>query len=1019
MKEKKPLTILRSLNLIFVGPAAILVFMIVGTIILSALYISQGHIALLIVLIALVVVLSGLYALATIFSIKALKSIFVDGLYSVTREALGDIRNGKITEARYPEGLGVKEFDVLNEDIEVTNTSLKNALMISYDLSKADIPLEHVYDDEHIVTLESFVKNLPLLIYCSQNYRNVVMEISYDFDNDSLTNEENIRLVSFIKDAFKAFPYFLISSNDDNSGYYVFIPHMNSFARIREICESMMKSISVSKKAYDGLKTIPARFSLVCYPHSNISEIFSDLRYAKRQGLPINFYLPDRITSVSRGELTQNNINLNYMTKILNSLSELRVSSKERENSLKIIERNMATAATYLSIDEVGIIYFDSNTSKASVIVHTFTNDNHVFNLHGNVDPDFLKICDENKDPDYSFYFSNRSHATINLIRMLDRYGISSGFYYVLIDRGVPRAVVFFFNRDKEMVLDSYIRESLFIFAYRISDYLLMSQNEDNYNDAYREVNALLMLSDYALYRIDPSTYKIVSYSEHFPVLFPKVKVGESCYKALYGLDSPCPQCPLKTSRKMIIDLEKNRYEVSLSLNERLVKLKRMVVHKIASTSTSSDRFDMDLLINSYPSLAIALRSAYSIHGRGYLLLLRIDNLDQLTKDVGSEGYLYILRQFIHEIKMITKYSANIFYHDQQSIAILLNECGQIDVVNLCEQIYELSKKTYSFDEYHCSFDVTYLPFNYPQAYPEAEDFLKYVYRYYINRTYEINKNFIFFPDGDYSRSASRNEFMLAVIDEQFGANTFQVVLQPIVRASNGAIYGAELFIRLSDEYRAQVFNTEELVRVAAKNGKISLISNALIKYIGELYQQYGLTIFKIFGFTRLTINTDFSYFSDPNFFDNIYELLTDYHFPRGFLGFEITETEVMNNRDRFEAISRRLISNHVALICDQYTGSSLSIEVLKNLGFEEIKIPRKYVGDVEVNKQHLNEITSILEVAKKSEMKVTFVGVENSNQYIILRDLDKNCGLQGFHFYKPLDRSTFIDVLRDNNNTK
>ena len=953
------------------------------------------------------------------FAYKGIKAIYIDGLYEVTRDVLIDFKRGQSTEARYPLGVGVKEFDDLNNELESINVTFDNATLISYDMDNAEIPLEHIYDDDHFVTLESFKKNLSNLIYCSQNYRNGLLEISYDFNDDELTNEENIRLVNIIRNAFYDYPHFLIIPNEDKSGYYVYLPHINSFTKIKEVCEGMMRNLSVSKKTYDGLVTISARFSMVCYPHSNISELFSDLRYAKRQGLPINFYFPDRISSLSHSKVMQNSVNLNNMMKILNSLSELKVSSRERKSSLGIIKKNMNYLLAYLGIEEAGIIYLDQNIHKANVLVHATTIDNPVFEENKEVDTRLIEVFDNNKDPDHSYYFSSRVHANNELVRLLDKYGIASGFYYVLNERDIPHAVIFFINKNKGLIIDSYIRESLFIFSYRVSDFLLLSEKEENFNDTYREINSILMVSDYALYRIDSSTYDIVSHSQHLPVLFPNVKIGEKCYKSLYGLDEPCAQCPLKSAKKMLIDIQSNKYEVSLSINDRSSTLKRILLHKVNKDATSTDRFDMDLLVNSYPSLAISLKDAYSIHCRGYLLVLRIDNYDRLVRDLGSEGYLYVLRQFIGEIKRLTKFGAHIYRHDTQSVAILMNEAGQVDVVNLCESIYELSKKVYSFEDYRCSFDVTYIPYNYPQAFAEAESFLKYVYRHYIAKSYATGKDYIYFPDGDYSRSASRNEFMLAVIDEQFGANTFQVVLQPMVRAANGAIFGAELFIRLSDEYRGAVFNTEELVRVAAKNGKISLISNALIKYIGELYNQFGLTIFKIFGFTRLTINTDFSYFSDPNFFEDIYELLTTYHFPRGFLGFEITENEIMNNLDKFESISRRLISNHVALICDQYTGASLSIDALKSLGFEEIKIPRTYVGDIEVNEKHLNEITSIMNVAKQHDIKVCLVGVENSNQYIILRDLDKNCALQGYHFFKPLDKNAFIDALRDNNNNK
>lgn len=1019
-KKKKLLTIQGSLYFTFVVPAIILIFILAGALALSSIYIRTQNNVILITIIVFVVVLSFLYVLAMMFAFKGVKAIYKDGLYGITREVLQDIRKGNISDTRYPEDAGIKEFSELNKELDSINVIFENATLISNDLDECHIPLEYISeDDKHFVTLESFKENLKAIIYSSQNYRNGLLEISYDFDRDELNSDENERLVNSIKETFSEFPYFLVMPNEDNSGYFVYLPHINSFGKIRELCEQMQRELSVAKKTYDGLETIFARFSLVCYPHSNISELFSDLRYAKRQGQSINFYFPDRISSLSHSKVMQNSINLNNMLKIMNSLSELKISSRDRKNSLAIIQKNLNYLISYLGMEEAGIIYNDRNISKTTVLVHVSSIEEPTFREGISVDKDFIRVLSDNKDPDNSYYFESRFFGNNKLKVMLDKYGISAGFYYVLSDKDVPQAIIFFFNRTKPLIIDSYIRESLYMFSYRISDFLLLSEKEENFNDTYREINSILMVSDFALYRIEPNSYNIISHSQHFPVLFPNVKVGEKCYKALYGLEEPCAACPLKTAKKMMVELENNKYEVSLTLNDRSSNLKRILVHKVNRDSISTDRFDMDLLINSYPSLAISLRNAYSINSRGYLLVLRIDNSDTLVRELGSEGYLSVLRQLIDQIKHLSKYGGHIYQHDTQSIAILMNDAGQKDVVNLCEQLYELTKRPFAFEENECTFDVTYIPYNYPQAYADAESFLKYVMRHYLAKGYETNKDFIYFPDGDYSRSASRNEFMLAVIDEQFGANTFKVVLQPMVRAGNGAIFGAELFIRLSDEYRGQVFNTEELVRVAAKNGKISLISNALIKYIGELYNQFGLTVFKIFGFTRLTINTDFSYFSDPNFFEDIYELLSTYHFPRGFLGFEITETEIMNNLERFQSVSRKLLSNHVALICDQYTGASLSIEVLKNLGFEEIKIPRNFVGDIEVNEKHLNEIVSIMNVAKQSDINVTLVGVENSAQYILLRDLNKNCALQGFHFFKPLEKNAFIDALRDNNNNR
>ena len=162
-------------------------------------------------------------------------------------------------------------------------------------------------------------------------------------------------------------------------------------------------------------------------------------------------------------------------------------------------------------------------------------------------------------------------------------------------------------------------------------------------------------------------------------------------------------------------------------------------------------------------------------------------------------------------------------------------------------------------------------------------------------------------------------------------------------------------------------------------------------------------------------MNTDFSYFDDPDFFQTIFNLFDEYHLPKDFLGFEITEKEIYTHLSEFKKVAKGILNHHIVLICDQYSGEYLSMDVLKELGFIEIKIGRYLVGDIEVNPKHLNEITSIDKLAQEHGLHVTFVGVENADQYILIRDMDKRCNCQGYHFYKPLDDYHLIEEVRKN----
>ena len=1013
-KKDKTLTIRQSFLFSFLIPGLILAFLLVGSMSLLALYTKFGNRSLLIAAIAYTLTLSALYVAASTYIYYRMRAVYYDGLYRTTAVLLRNLKSNITSKEKYP-NTHVVEINELNKDLSEVNTIISNSTMITSDLESAYIPLVFISEEERLVTLQSFKTELRALIYCSQNFRNVLLEVFYDLDEDTLTKEESKRIIKVLRDSFSDYQHFLFIPNDNGTGFFMFLPRIDSFSHIKERLVASMKNLSVAKKTFDGLTTINARFSVVAYPYSNINELFPDLMYAKRQGQVINIYLPNRLSALSDNRVLQNSLNLNNMSRVLEHLTDLKVSNRERNKSYTIIKQTLNSMATYLDIDYAGIILFDEVNNRYFSKIHIASNKDPLFKEGTIIEKPFIDALDLSKDKDNSFFFSSRRFAGFVLAKYLDKINVSGGFYYLVHDGEQVLAVVYFFNRVRDLNIDSYIREAMFILSYRIGDFLSVASEEDKVMETYREINNVLMSSDLALYRVDRVTHELVGFSHHFNSLFPKAKPGDKCYHALYGLDEPCENCPLKTFKKMISDVKGGKVETSLTINESKTKLIRMLVRQLKKDSDIGDRFDKDLLINSHYSLKIAMDDLYSINARGYVLVLRIDNMEELIKEAGSEGYLYLLRQFINNLKLMKVSNSNIFHYSTQAIAILMPEIGQVNIVNFIEQIYDVSKQKYECNGVDYSFNITYLPYNFPQQYSTGEDFLKYALRHFNALNYTINKDMITLPDGDYTRSASRNEFMLSVIDDQFGNKTFQVALQPFVKASDKSIYGAELLIRLSDNYRNSVLDAFELIRVAGRNGKISLISNALINYIGELYKQYALTVFKISGFQRLTINTDFSFFEDPNFFETLFNVFNEFSFQKNFLGFEITEREIYDHLSDFKSVARGILNHHITLICDQYSGEYLSIDTLKELGFTEIKIGRSMVGDIEKNPKHWNEIMSLDKLAKEHDMKICFVGVENADQYVLLRDMDKNCFCQGYHFYKPLEDYKLIEELRKN----
>ena len=48
--------------------------------------------------------------------------------------------------------------------------------------------------------------------------------------------------------------------------------------------------------------------------------------------------------------------------------------------------------------------------------------------------------------------------------------------------------------------------------------------------------------------------------------------------------------------------------------------------------------------------------------------------------------------------------------------------------------------------------------------------------------------------------------------------------------------------------------------------------------------------------------------------------------------------------------------------------------------------------------------------------MKSSIVGVENIDQYLLIKQVDENVSLQGYYFYRPLEKQALIEAVRSAN---
>ena len=1000
-------------RLIGIFPVLFFILHSVGLSIFAALYVFKQERIYFYLAITYGFLMAAIYILFTVLTAKKFDSLFIRGLYDKTVYNLRNITDSENSLEDYPQE-SYQEFIELNDEIDSLRKELNNSTLIANHVDFSQFNLDY-YDAEHnVVYLNSFKKNLEQIIFASQNYRNLLMELYYEFSDDTLTNQEIDYLLTLMRKYFGNYQDILYIVNENNKSLFFYFPRIDSLSKVREQLEIILKSATISKRTPEGIANLIAHFSIVCYPFSNVLEMFPDLEYAKRQGEIINFYLPSRLTNVAGNRILKNSMNLNMMSKLLAPLLNLNLSLENVEHNIKEVQKVIQSIRLYFELDYAGIISYDE---VRDVYYFSYQNqDKKVAPLSNTnyIEKEFVQAMAAAKDENDSYYFSFRSHANSALGRHLDRVGLESGLFYILKDGDLILGAIYFFNRNKEFHIDSYIQESLVVLCDKIATILLGERRDEEVRNSYQEIESLLKLSEYATYRISNNDYRLLRTSNTMKDIFPKATLGEPCYKVLYGLDAPCHDCPLLTGNKKVSKIKNSNYETSMVLANRNSPYHVMTLKNIHSEE-SEQRYNPDLLINSYGSLVEAINNCYTINGKGYLLLLRIDNLNDLVENNGAEGYLSIIRDFVQRVKKKHNYLENIYFFNNQTLALLFTEYGQVDIISECESIFAISQKALN-EEDKAKVKFTYLPIGYPRSYPNAQSVLKQAEQFANRGKYEINKDFIYFDDSAYSRSANKEAFMLSVIENSFANKTFNVMYQPMCDARSKQIVGAELLLRITDGFTNIPLRPDELVNVAAKYNKIGTISNALLDLISSMYKQYGFTVFNLLGFQRLSLNTDYSFFTDENFTADVKGYIDAAKLPRNFLAFEIPESDVANHLHEFEIISHVLRELHIVLVCDQYTGKFVSLSALKEVGFNEVKISRNVINHIDSDRQRLNDVKNLLNNIKAVGLKASVVGVENIDQYLLLKEIDDTALMQGFYLHHPLEKQALIETIRGSN---
>tara|TARA_R110001606_G_scaffold154117_4_gene295744 strand:- start:965 stop:3160 length:2196 start_codon:yes stop_codon:yes gene_type:complete len=233
--------------------------------------------------------------------------------------------------------------------------------------------------------------------------------------------------------------------------------------------------------------------------------------------------------------------------------------------------------------------------------------------------------------------------------------------------------------------------------------------------------------------------------------------------------------------------------------------------------------------------------------------------------------------------------------------------------------------------------------------------------------------------------------------------NEFELYYQPQFDLHTNLVIGAEALIRWNHPEKGLIF-PNDFISLAESTGKIVQLGywviESSIAYLAKRKEEGRSDIL-------LHINLASEQLSDPHFVTLVQELLSKYKIPAHLIGFEITETSILEDIHLARYLLQTLKDMGICIAIDDFGTGYSSLSQLKNLPVDLLKIDRSFVMDLENDPDDRKIVEAIIAMAHKLNIKVLAEGVETREQWNMLAEFQCDFG-QGYYVSKAVTADEF-----------
>lgn len=387
------------------------------------------------------------------------------------------------------------------------------------------------------------------------------------------------------------------------------------------------------------------------------------------------------------------------------------------------------------------------------------------------------------------------------------------------------------------------------------------------------------------------------------------------------------------------------------------------------------------------------------------VLLLGLNNFKLINDSFGHYTGDYVLRVVAKRLRSVVRESDSLFRLGGDEFAVILEDMDRPEgATQFAGRIIELMTKPISVNMQSIIVTSSIGISVYPRDADDAELLAKNAdAAMYMSK--ESGRNRYKFYSPEMNQRALEQLALESDLQQALHKKEFNLYYQPRLSGKDYSIVANEALVRWQHPEMGFI-PTEEFIPILEQMGAIEKIGEWALFHAclhNKAWQDEGLLPM------RVSVNISYIQFRSGHIVRTVREVLKKTGLAAEYLELELTESILMDNTETVIETLKQLKDVGVSISIDDFGAGFSSLNYLRRLPIDFIKIDRSFIQEIQTNKKDAAIVSAIFNLARGLGIGVVAEGIEMQQQEDIL--LQYQCDeLQGFLYSPALP----LDGIRD-----